>query len=422
MSREAQSVAIIGGGVIGAMCAWYLNKSGHDVTVIDRDRFGAACSHGNCGYVAPSHILPLPQPGAIGTTLKSLLKPNSPLKVKLGYTPTLWQWFWQFSRKCNHRDMMESAEGRHLMLQHSYQLYKQLLANEGIDCEWQERGLLFVYADHHHFESYEKTNDLLTENFGVEAKPLSGDELVKLEPALKPGLGGAWYYEGDCHLRPDKFMSAMREKMKAVGVRFVDNFSVQEFQRGGKNSRAVSDGRETIEADSFVVATGSLTPFLNKHLGCNIPIQPGKGYSLTMPKPARMPNIPLILEQDRVAITPMANNYRIGSTMEFAGYDTSIDPKRLSLLTTAAEKYLHDPHTSPIEEEWYGWRPMTWDGKPIIDRSPAFENVWIAAGHNMLGISMATGTGHMIDSMIRGEDCQVDASHFRLSRLCKTKI
>ncbi len=108
--------------------------------------------------------------------------------------------------------------------------------------------------------------------------------------------------------------------------------------------------------------------------------------------------------------------------MEFAGYDTSIADARLDLLKSSAECYLHHPHTTPIEEKWYGWRPMTWDGKPIIDRSPAFENVWIAAGHNMLGISMATGTGQMIDNMIRGQKSQIDAAHFRLSRLCKTKI
>ena len=415
--QDFETVAVVGGGVIGAMCAWYLNRSGFKVTVIDRDKFGAACSHGNCGYVCPSHVLPLPQPGAVTDTLKTLVQPNSPLKVKIGYTPTLWKWFWNFSRKCNQRDMMESAAGRHLLLQHSQQLFKSLIADEGIECEWQERGLLFVFQNQHHFEAYEKTNDMLAEHFGVSAKPYDSQQLTELEPALKPGLGGGWHYQGDCHLRPDKLMSALRSKLESEGVQFVEDFSVDTFHRSSSHATAVCNDTNSIEADAFVVATGALTPFLNKHLGCNIPIQPGKGYSLTMPHPTKTPRIPLILEQHRVAVTPLNAKYRIGSTMEFAGYDTSIDPKRLSLLKKSAEAYLQDPHADPIEEEWFGWRPMTWDGKPIIDRSPNMKNVWIAAGHNMLGLSMATGTGHMIDSMVRGEKCEVDSSHFQLSRL-----
>ena len=174
-----------------------------------------------------------------------------------------------------------------------------------------------------------------------------------------------------------------------------------------------------MQGDKFVVATGAWTPFLNEHLGCKIPIEPGKGYSLTMPRPERMPKIPIIFEDAHVAITPMENKYRIGSTMEFVGYDSSLNRKRLDLLRMAAEKYLHDPYCDPVEEEWYGWRPMTWDGKPIIDRSPVMNNVWVAAGHNMLGISLATGTGRLIREMIMGQTPHVDAAHFSIERLRK---
>ena len=160
-----------------------------------------------------------------------------------------------------------------------------------------------------------------------------------------------------------------------------------------------------------------MTPFLNTHLGCQIPIQPGKGYSLTMPQPKRGPFYPMIFEEHRVAITPMQSKYRIGSTMEFAGYDTSINRKRLQLLRTSAAHYLHEPDCEPIEEEWFGWRPMTWDGKPIIDRSPAMNNVWIAAGHNMLGLSMATGTGKLVREMMLGEPTHIDPVHYSISRL-----
>jgi D-amino-acid dehydrogenase len=171
-----------------------------------------------------------------------------------------------------------------------------------------------------------------------------------------------------------------------------------------------------VPADAFVLATGALTPLWGRHLGCRIPIQPGKGYSLTMPRPARCPRVPLIFEEHRVAVTPMRSGYRLGSTMEFAGYDTTLNRRRLGLLKEAAAHYLHEPFCDPVEEEWYGWRPMTYDGKPIIDRSPALPNVLIAAGHNMLGLSMAPATGRLVAELLGGREPHIDPAPYTVKR------
>ncbi|MGY8748948.1 MAG: NAD(P)/FAD-dependent oxidoreductase [Pirellulales bacterium] len=413
---QGDRVVVIGGGVIGAMCAWNLLKAGCQVTIVDRDKFGAACSHGNCGYVSPSHVFPLCQPGAILKTLKTMFKSNSPFAVKPRFEMNFVKWFWNFSLRCNHRDMMAAGSGRHELLQSSKRLYQQLIADENIDCEWQEKGLLFVFDDEKSFREFGIMDGLIRQNFGVPATPYDGHQLTHLEPAIKPGFGGGWHYEGDCHLRPDKLLAQMRERMVERGVEILEDFPVQQFEiEQGAAKAVLSNGRE-LEADHFVVATGAMTPFLNQHLGMSIPIEPGKGYSLTMPKPKLMPKIPIIFEDSHVAITPMQSKYRIGSTMEFTGYDTSIPPRRLELLKSAARKYLHDPLCDPIEEEWFGWRPMTWDGKPIIDRSPAMNNVWIAAGHNMLGLSMATGTGRLLKELMLGETPHISPVHFAAAR------
>ena len=417
MSPSGETVVVIGGGIIGTMCGWYLQQAGQSVTLVDSGAFGAGCSHGNCGYVSPSHVLPLTRPGAVSTTFKAMMGRNSPLSIKPRLSPSLWKWLWNFSRHCNQADMLEAASGRHLLLQSSKQLYQQLITEQEIDCEWEERGILFVFDSAEEFEEYSHTHDLLKETFGVTATPYTGQSLLELEPALKEGLGGAWHYECDCHLRPDKLLSEMRKRLETNGVEIIEHFPVTDFRTENGRARAVSDGKRWLEADRFVVATGSMTPFLNTHLGCKIPIQPGKGYSLTMPQPTHGPSYPMIFEEHRVAITPMQSKYRIGSTMEFAGYDTSINRKRLQLLRTSAAHYLHDPDCEPIEEEWFGWRPMTWDGKPIIDRSPAMNNVWVAAGHNMLGLSMATGTGKLVREMMLGEPTHVDPGHYSISRL-----
>lgn len=416
-------VAVVGGGVIGGMSAWYLAHAGYRVTVIDREHFGAACSHGNCGYICPSHVLPLCQPGAVKKTMRAMLKRNSPFAVKPRLSKTFLSWFWNFARSCNERDMLETGRALHGLLQSSQSLYRELVNVDKIECEWREHGLLFVHDDRAEYEGYAETDRMLREEFGVGATAYDGNAVLELEPALKPGIAGAWHYEGDCHLRPDKLLEGVRARLEGMGVEFLESTAVESFEGGGRaggasrvTARGADGERVTLEADHFVVAMGAMTPFLNEHLGVRIPIEPGKGYSITMTKPGRMPKYPLIFEDSHVAVTPMDTGYRIGSTMEFVGYDASIHKKRLGLLTAAAEKHLVEPLGAEVTEEWYGWRPMTWDGRPIIDRSPAHSNVWIAAGHSMLGLSMATGTGRLVTELIGGGDTHLDPEPFRVSR------
>jgi D-amino-acid dehydrogenase len=186
----------------------------------------------------------------------------------------------------------------------------------------------------------------------------------------------------------------------------------------GKNGRvqALETTTGEVTADAFVVATGAWTPLLNRELKCKIPIQPGKGYSLTMPRPRVCPRSPLLLEELRVAVTPMQSGFRLGSMMEFVGYDSSINPRRLNILKDGAAAYLREPFCEPVQETWFGWRPMTYDGKPIIDRSPAYENVMIAAGHNMLGLSMAPATGQLVADLLTGQSPRLDAAPYSVKR------
>jgi D-amino-acid dehydrogenase len=409
---------IVGGGVIGASCAYYLARSGWQVTVVDRGSFGMGCSHGNCGFVCPSHVLPMAEPGAIQMALRSLFRKSSPFYIKPRLEPALWSWLWHFARRCNHRDMLTAGNAIHALLQSSMKLYQQLIAEERLDCEWETRGLLYVYRTPEEWEKYAAVDELLREHFHEPAVRVTGDELAAREPALKPGLAGAWYYPGDAHLRPDKLMASWRRVLEKAGVAFRENEDVTGWSTGGsgKPALATSRGEGELRADAFVFATGALTPRLRKLLGCRIPIEPGKGYSITMPRPALCPATPLIFPEHRVAITPMQSGYRIGSTMEFAGYDTTINRRRLDLLRQGASHYLREPYSDPVEEEWFGWRPMTYDSLPIIDRSPKLDNVWIAAGHNMLGLSMAPSTGKLMAELLCGVTPHIDPEPYRVTR------
>ncbi len=410
------SVIVVGGGVIGAACAYYLRRAGWTVTVLDQGGFGQGCSHANCGFVSPSHVLPLAAPGAIRAGLKALIQPNGPLCIRPRLDPTLWGWLFRFARRCNHRDMMEAATAIQALLNSSRRLYDELLKHEAIDCEWEARGTVFVHRTAAGMEHYAETDKLLRESFNLPAKRYDGDALTELEPALKPGLAGGWYYETDAHLRPDRLMDAWKRVLESKGVTIREGCAVQSLVREGRRARAVVTTQGEMAAGAFVFATGAWTPLLNEHLGCRVPIQPGKGYSITMARPARCPTLPLIFEEHRVAATPWRSGYRLGSTMEFAGYDATLNRRRLDLLREGARHYLHEPYGEPVEEEWFGWRPMTYDGKPIIDKSPAADNVLIAAGHNMLGLSMAPATGKLVAELLGGEPPHVDPAPYAVTR------
>jgi D-amino-acid dehydrogenase len=407
---------VIGGGVVGACCAYYLAKAGHTVTVVDRAKFGAGCSHANCGYVCPSHVLPFAAPGAVWSTLKALFKRNSPLKVRPGVALANLGWFLGFARKCNSRDMLATGHAIQALLNSSRMLFEELIATERLECEWQTKGLLFVFRSKNHFEHYAHTDELLRREFAMPAKRFDSAELAALEPALKPGQAGGYLYESDARLRPDRLMSELKRVLLALGVEIRENCAATGFAKSGGTATAIQANGGDIPADQFVVATGAWTPQLNAALGCRVPIQPGKGYSITMPRPEVCPTYPLIFEEHRVAVTPFASGYRLGSTMEFAGYDATLNRERLSLLTDAAKLYLKEPLAEPVQEEWWGWRPMTFDGLPIIDRAPVAGNVFIAAGHNMLGLSMATATGKLIAAMVRGEKEHINPAPYSLKR------
>ncbi len=409
-------VVVVGGGVVGACSAYYLAKAGFGVTILDRAKFGAACSHANCGYVCPSHVLPLAVPGAIWSTLKTLFHRNSPLKVRPGVVLRNLGWFLGFARRCNRRDMLATGHSIQALLNSSRTLYDELLRVERIECEWETKGLLFVFQTPKHFEHYTHTDDLLRREFAMPAKRFDSAELAALEPALKPGMAGGYLYQSDAHLRPDKLMSELRRVLLCLGVEIRENCEVTGFAKSGKTATAVRTNTGEVAADQIVIATGAWAPKLNAELGCRIPIQPGKGYSLTMPRPAVCPTYPLIFEEHRVAVTPFASGYRLGSTMEFAGYDDRMNRSRLSILTNAAKHYLRDPLAEPVQEEWFGWRPMTFDGLPVIDRSPAMSNVLIAAGHNMLGLSMATATGKLVSEILGAGTPHIDPARYGLKR------
>ncbi|MFN3148782.1 NAD(P)/FAD-dependent oxidoreductase [Bremerella sp.] len=410
----SNSTIVIGGGVVGTATAYYLAKAGHEVTIVDQGRHGGACSHANCGYVSPSHVPPIPKPGLIGPTMLSMLSSESPFYIRPRLSPSLWSFLLRFWWNCNEKQMKKAARGKHALLDSSRQLYQELIEGEGLDCNWEKRGLLFVFKDQHHFEEFTEISDWVAEEFGVTSTAYAQGALQNLEPALKDEIAGAWHYPNDAHLRPDRLLSSWKTILENLDVKVLEQHKVTDFLGEDGKLKAIRCGKEELTADRFVVATGSWSPFFNRKLGCTLRIQPGKGYSITMARPTICPKIPMLLEESRVGVTPFDDGYRLGSTMEFGGYDASINTKRLALLKKGASHYLKEPFTDETHEEWYGWRPMTPDDLPYIDFAPKFKNVLITAGHSMLGLSMGTGTGKLAWQLLDGLTPHIDPKPYQL--------
>lgn len=414
MAADGRHTLVVGGGIIGIACAHYLTDAGFRVTVVDQAGVGSGCSRRNCGFVSPSHVLPLAGPGAIGSALKALLSSAGAFRIRPRLDPALWRWLWNFACRCNRHDQVQSGRAIQPLLLSSKDLYRKLVGD--LDCEWQERGLLMVYRNRALFEAYASVNDLLASEFSESAQRLEGDALREFEPALNDSVVGAWHCTHDAHLRPESLLTSWRSLLDRRGVRFIENCKFDGFQNKNGKVVAASVSEGVIEADAFVIAIGAWTPKLARILRQRVPIEPGKGYSILVPRPESCPQVPMLLPEHRVAVTPLQAGMRIGSIMEFAGYDTRIPVTRLRQLQDGATLYLREPITAPVSHEWYGWRPMTYDSVPVIGICPSFSNVYVAAGHNMLGLSMAPATGRLISEILSGTEPHIDMRPYRAER------
>lgn len=413
-SKATRPVVVVGAGAIGAATAHYLVERGHQVLMLEQHRFGGGCSHGNCGYISPSHVLPLCVPGAPRKTVPRMLSRSSPVYVRPRWDPALWGWMFRFAQRCNPRDMMAAARARHALLQSSMSLFESLVA-DGLECEWEKGGCLFVYRTESEFESYGRTAGLVEREFGISAQRLDGNELRAREPTLRADLAGAWHYDCDAQVRPEVLLESWRRLLEERGVKIREGVIVQDLSPAEDGVRMeTSEG--VVEADRVAVATGAWTPLLSRALGTSVPIQAGKGYSITSTPVDDGARGSMIFQEHKVAITPMRTAFRIGSTMEFAGLDESIDPARLSMLTRSLPLYFEHVPSLRIEETWAGWRPMTFDGLPFIDFAPRTRRVVVAAGHNMEGMSMCTATGLLAAEMLSGETPHLDVSAFGFGR------
>lgn len=407
---KAGQVLVVGGGVIGLACAFFLRRAGCRVVLLERETVGSGASRGNCGLVFGCDLVPLCHPGAAGRELRLLLRGRSPLAVRPSADPARLAWFLRFWRSCRPGRLLPAMRARAAILASSLALYEELFACGAIRAGEERRGVLLVFESSEAFRAYGQIDRLLAP-WGCGAESLPADRLRDLEPALRPGLAGGWWHRSDYHLRPERLLASWKQAAWDAGVAVREGVAVYGFRGRGERVAAVRTSRGDLEADQVILAAGAWTAPLARKAGFRLPIQPGKGYSRTFPRGGRDPAVPSYLYERRVVVTPFADGMRLGGTMEFAGFDLSLDPRRLAALSLAAAVGLAQPPAGP-GEPWAGLRPMSPDDLPLIGPAPGWSNLWVASGHGMLGLTMAPATGRLVAEQVTGAAPHIDPRPF----------
>lgn len=406
----SKQILIIGGGVIGLSVAYYSARKGHRVTLLDRDpeqRDG--CSFGNAGMITPSHFVPLAAPGMVSLGLKWMWNPESPFWVKPRLDWDLWQWahkFWRASTPQHVRRSAPLLRDLHLASRSCFQELADLPAN---DFGLVTKGLVMLCKTAHTFEEESKTAAYANQ-LGIPAEVLDARQTAALDPNIRMDIAGGIYFPKDCHLTPARFMAALKQQLDKLGVAFSWQTEVTGWRVAHGRVEAAQTNRGEFSADEIVLCGGSWSPTVARDLKLKLPMQAGKGYSLTLPNPPQLPAICAILTEARVAVTPMGSSLRFGGTMEISGLNEEINPVRVQGIIKSALKYYPDFTHQDFAgvQPWRGLRPCSPDGLPYVGRTKKYTNLSIATGHAMMGLSLGPITGKLISELLSEERPSID--------------
>ncbi|MBP1595550.1 MAG: dadA [Acidobacteria bacterium] len=399
-------VLIVGGGIIGLCTAHFAAQRGHRVTLLERGPASRdGCSFGNGGMVVPSHFVPLAAPGMVRLGLKWMWNPESPFYIKPRLSWGLLDWGWKFTRAATARHVNRSAPLLRDLHVASRACFEELADETGNEFGLVKRGLLMLCKTRRAFDEEAHVAEL-GRRLGVPSEILTPSAISSLEPNLRMDVAGAVYFPDDCHLVPAALMASLTRRLTEAGVQFAWNTVVTGWRTGGNLIHAVRTTGGDFDADEYVVCGGAWSPALVRSLGLRLPMQAGKGYSLTLPQPRRLPSVCAILSEARVAVTPMGSTLRFAGTMEISGLNQEIHRRRVQGIIKSVPQYF--PEYQPADflriQPWCGLRPCSPDGLPYVGRFGRFANLSVASGHAMMGVSLGPVTGKLMAEMLSGEE------------------
>lgn len=413
----SKNVVVIGGGIIGLCSAYYLQKEGHQVTIIDKSDFKTGASYVNAGYITPSHIISLASPGIITQGIKWMFDSSSPFYVKPRLDIDFLKWTWAFKKSATAKKVAASIPVIKDINLLSRDLYEEIKASNDFNFHYERKGLMMYYqtdkVGEHEWELGKKALKA-----GLHAEHLTSmDAIRKYEPTVDLNVKGAVYFDCDAHMTPSDFMPEMVGYLKSKGVQIFANEAVKDVEVKNQVISKVITDKAIYDADEVVMAAGSWSPLLTKKLGIKIPIQAGKGYRINVERETNI-TVPSILCEAKVAVTPMTGFTRFAGTMEIDKINHRINPLRVNAIANAVTKFYNglEIHQAEKDAAEYGLRPCSPDGLPYIGKSSKCTNLTIAAGHAMMGWSLGPVTGKLVSEIISNKKSSLDLAPFHPDR------
>ena len=414
-------ITILGGGVLGVASAWYLAKSGHQVTVIDRQASVAQeTSHGNAGMISPGYSSPWAAPGvplkAIGWMLQDLAPFMINVKELDGYTLS---WMTKMLANCNTRSYQTNKARMLRIAEYSRDCFVAIRKELNLDYDARQRGTLQLFRKQKQIDALQKDIKVL-QDLGIEHQALDMQGCIAHEPALahvsEKFVGGLLLpgdETGDCF----KFTTALAQECEQLGVNFMLNTSIKRLNASNGKITSVTTDSGTVIADSFLCALGSYSPQILKTVGIDAPIYPIKGYSLTLPieDESRAPQSTIMDETYKVAVTRFEDRIRVGGTAEIASYNLECPKKRHASVNFVIQDMFPGAADISKAEYWTGLRPMTPDSTPVLGGTQ-YSNLYLNTGHGTLGWTMSLGSAKFVCDIINHKTPDIDPEGLSIER------
>ncbi len=412
MSGSESSVLVIGGGVIGASCAYYLARDGRDVTLVERE--DAICpvgasSYANAGLVMPSDPYPLPSPGILGQGMKWLLDSSSPLYIKPRPSPALVRWLLGFAAASREGPMRRGMPVLRALGVEGLRAFDEICASGTLDAGYKHTGILSLYLTQGALEGAAAGAASLKESFGVEADVWDAAAVHERVPAALAGVAGGVFTAEDGHVDPCKLTRGLARLAEEKGATVLTATEAIGLSRQGRRVTGVMTTRGLMRADTVVLSAGVWSRRLARGLRLSLPVEPAKGYSITVPRPEGVPaDLALYLPEGHACVTPFGDGLRFAGTLELSGMNDRVLTNRVAAIRRGAGRYFAGVETAPPVALWRGLRPMTPDGLPMVGRAAAYDNLVVATGHNMNGIMYGPVTGKLVAEVVGGRRPSVD--------------
>jgi D-amino-acid dehydrogenase len=413
MNKE---VVIIGGGIIGLCCAYYLQQDGHQVTIVDKSNLSSGASHVNAGYITPSHIIPLAAPGMITKGLKWMFNASSSFYVKPRLNTAFLCWSWLFKKSATAKHVARSIPIIKEINLLSRELYTDMKHSGDFDFHLERKGLLMCYQTDKEGEAEWNMGKRAIEE-GLQVQNLTKEQVKQLEPNVDFNIKGAVYFDSDAHMTPTNFMQEMIAFLQQKGVQFYTNEAITDLQFSNGNIVSVQTSKRKLKADEFVLSAGTWSSILAKKMHLQLPLEAGKGYRIDVKEHTGI-TMPAILAEAKVAVTPMQGYTRFAGTMEIGGINHNINTTRVKAIANAASTFYNGLKISEqaIENAACGLRPCSPDGLPYIGKTKNYKNLTVATGHAMMGWSLGPATGKLVSEVIGEKSTSMKLTGFEVAR------